>query len=52
MAFPTSQMKRLAARGRRHRDRGAIDIGQHNVDIRGLAIAGDEDGYALEKKPG
>jgi hypothetical protein len=52
MAFPTSQMKRLAARGRRQRDRGAIDIGQHDVDSRGLAVAGDEDGYALEKKPG
>jgi hypothetical protein len=52
MAFPTSQMKRWAARSRRHRDRGAINIRQHGVDGRGLAVAGDEDGYAVEKRPG
>ena len=44
MAFPTSQMKRLAVCGRRDRNRGAIDIRQHRVDSRGLAVAGDEDG--------
>ena len=52
MAFPMSQMKRLAARGRRHRDRGAIDIRQHGVDSRGLAVAGDEDGYVVEEETG
>jgi hypothetical protein len=49
MAFSMSQMKRLAARGRRHRDRGAIDIRQHGVDSRGLAVAGDEDGMLSKR---
>jgi hypothetical protein len=35
------QTKRLAARGRRHRDRGLIDIRQHGVDSRGLAVVGE-----------
>jgi hypothetical protein len=43
------KMKRLAARGRRHRDRGPIDIRQHSVDSRVLAVAGDEDGYVRKE---
>lgn len=29
------------------RSRRAIEIGQHGVDSRGLAVAGDEDGYVM-----
>ena len=32
------------------RDRGAVDIRQHGVDGRALAVAGDEDGNVFEEK--
>jgi hypothetical protein len=37
---------------RSNRDRDAIDIRQHGVDSRGLAVAGDEDGYVVEEETG
>ena len=46
---------RLARRGQdmgRDRDLGAIDIRQHGVDSRGLAVAVDEDGYVVEEETG
>jgi hypothetical protein len=52
MAFPPSQMKRLAGARPSATDRGAIDIRQHGGDSRGLAVAGDQDGYVVEEETG
>ena len=53
MAFPAVANEAVGGRAaERHRDRGAIDIRQHGGDSRGLAVAGDEDGYVVEEETG
>jgi hypothetical protein len=53
MAFSAVANEAVGGRAaERHRDRGAIDIRQHGGDSRGLAVAGDEDGYVVEEETG
>jgi hypothetical protein len=43
---------RLDRGGARRAPDNRFDIRQHGVDSRGLAVAGDDDGYCCRKRPG